>query len=398
MKKFISLLATVAMVSSLFVSVVKADFAPVVSTASEKLSNSDFNDLIGEDIPAGYDAYLVTVSFSSLGDLDCTIKTKKHSGRKLQGFGYQMTFDNIDNVETDYVLSVDNIFGVDLTEGFTGSKFTSIFSAGSAAAAYPTTASEISNAEGLPDAAMFVVTVKNDATVVATLDTNICVITYASNTPGTEETVNHATMSPASLTFAPAGPSKVDVTSVTISGATSATVGDSVALSATVEPNNATNLEVSWTKVSGDGAVSNSGVVTANSAGDIVVKATADGVDSANYTVSFAAAAPAEQIIPPVENKSEAQNIGTTALTDLQGKAVGEFKKNYGIAKFDTAITTGDKNYFVVATDDKAEEKQFAVDFSEIGVEAENANVSFFAIVKSATHKIVSVVLKAVAK
>ncbi len=107
---------------------------------------------------------------------------------------------------------------------------------------------------------------------------------------------------------------------------------------------------------------------------------------------------PAEEIINPVENKSEAQDIGTTALTDLQGKAVGEFKKNYGIAKFDTAITTGEKNYFVVATDDKAEEKQFAVDFSEIGVEAENANVSFFAIVKSATHKIASVVLKAVAK
>jgi len=107
---------------------------------------------------------------------------------------------------------------------------------------------------------------------------------------------------------------------------------------------------------------------------------------------------PAEEIINPVENKSEAQDIGTTALTDLQGNPVNEFKKNYGIAKFDTAITTGDKNYFVVATDDKAEEKQFAVDFSEIGVEAENANVSFFAIVKSATHKIVSVVLKAVAK
>lgn len=397
MKKLISLLATVAMVSSLFVSVVKADFAPVVSTASEKLSNSDFNDLIGEDIPAGYDAYLVTVSFSNLGDLDCTIKTKKHTGRKLQGFGYQMTFDDIDNVETDYVLSVDNIFGVDLSEGFVGNKFTSIFNAGSAAAAYPTTASEISNAEGLPDAAMFVVTVKNDATVVVTLDTNVNVVNYNANVYGEEEKTNHATMSPASLTFAPAGPSKVDVTSVTISGDKSATVGESVTLSATVEPNEATYPEVTWSKVSGVGSIdASTGVVTSDTAGDIVVKATADGVDSANYTVTFAAA---DVVINPDENTVGAVDETTTGkeFKDLQGKDVTLTKK-YGIAKFTPTVDTGANNYFLDVTDTDNNVQPFPVSFSELGVEAPGATVSFFAIVRSATHTIKSMVLRAVAK
>jgi hypothetical protein len=137
-----------------------------------------------------------------------------------------------------------------------------------------------------------------------------------------------------------------------------------------------------------------------------------EAVDGAEATIGTASAdkiyyavytedAPEEEIIAPVENKVDAQDKGTTALTDLSGNPVGEFKNNYGIAKFDTAITTGEKDYFVVATDDatpEANTKEWKIDFAELGVEAENATVSFFALVKSATHKIVSVGLKAVAK
>lgn len=211
---------------------------------------------------------------------------------------------------------------------------------------------------------------------------------------------NHNTslrFSPATITIGEAAaPATVDVTSVTISGDTAATVGDNVQLSATVLPDNATDKTVTWSKVSGNGDVSDSGVVTATAAGDVVVKATAGGVDSANYTVSFAAPAPT-----PVYTDSsivvKKPVSGTTGLTDLQGKDV-TLTANYGIAKFSKDIDIVANKYFVVATDSNDVEREFEVDFAAKGVEISNVSTTFFAIVKSADHIIKSIRLKEIAR
>ena len=379
MKKLISLLATVAMVSTLFVSVVKADFEPTVVTGKAKMTNDEFVDLIGEDIPDGYDAYLVTVSFADLGDLNCEIKTKKHSGRKLQGFGYSMTFDDIDNVETDYVLSVDNVFGVDLSEGFDGSKFTTIFNAGSASAAYPTTAGTISNADGIEDAVTLVVVVKNDATVTATLATNLNVITYAANTPGTEEPVNEATMSPASLTFAPAAApvtTTYTYTFKTYDGASdiaSDVIDEGDDVIAPTAPTREGFTFAYWSE-SIDGAEAT-----------VDTTATADKTYYAVYTEN----APAVVTIDPVADVAAVDESTTgKEFKDLQGKDVTLTKK-YGIAKFDTPVDSS-KTYKLYVQDTADNETEFDVDLGEV-----NGNASFFAIVRSATHIIKVMKLKA---
>jgi hypothetical protein len=84
-------------------------------------------------------------------------------------------------------------------------------------------------------------------------------------------------------------------------------------------------------------------------------------------------------------------------LTDLQGHDV-TLSKNYGIAKFTENIDTVAKNYFLHVVDDKEESADLPINFAEQGFDFESANVSFFAIVRSATHKVVSMTLKAVAK
>ncbi|MCR4693480.1 MAG: hypothetical protein K5664_06325, partial [Firmicutes bacterium] len=192
-------MATVAMMSTLFVSVVRADFQPTVTTVvGEKVTNADFVDYFDEDIPEGYDVYPVTVSFSDLGTLNTTIKAKKHTGRKLQGFGYAMTFDNIANVDTDYTTVYDDVFG-GLAAGFDGSTYTAVFNAGKASDAYPTTAGTVDGA--IEDAVTIWVVVVSGQTVTATLNTNMNVVTYASDVYGEEEATNFATMSPTSVTL-----------------------------------------------------------------------------------------------------------------------------------------------------------------------------------------------------
>nr|MCR4719259.1 Ig-like domain-containing protein [Bacillota bacterium] len=178
-------------------------------------------------------------------------------------------------------------------------------------------------------------------------------------------------------------------------------VGDNVQLSATVLPDNATDKTVTWTKVSGNGAVSDSGVVTATAAGDVVVKATAGGVDSANYTVSFAAAVPAD-IVPAVADK-DTYSSASTGLQDAFGNDVTiDSSRSYGAAKFENVVLDdGEYVYKVFATGtNKATglEETKSWDVVDGSVELTGASVSFIAIVRSATHTITSVVLKAFAK
>lgn len=87
-------------------------------------------------------------------------------------------------------------------------------------------------------------------------------------------------------------PTPVAVTKVEISGKTEAKVGEEVQLTATVTGTGNPAKTVTWTKVSGEGAVSADGKVTATAAGEVKVKATStvDTTKSAEHTVTFAAA------------------------------------------------------------------------------------------------------------
>lgn len=207
MKKIISLLATVAMISTLFVSVVKADFQPTVTTEKETLNNDDFKALTRKDIPDGYDAFLLTIGFSNLGDLNCELSVfGEHSGRKLQGFGYSMTFDSLEHVNTTWTRTMTSKFnGVNLSKGFDGNTYNVIFNAGSAGDAYPNEEANISNAS-ISEVLKFLVVVEKGETVTATLNTNMNIVTYSDDVYGEEEATNFATMTPASVQFAAAAP------------------------------------------------------------------------------------------------------------------------------------------------------------------------------------------------
>ena len=69
----------------------------------------------------------------------------------------------------------------------------------------------------------------------------------------------------------------VPVTSVTVTGASSVGVGRTIQLTATVLPINATNRTVTWSTSNNRATVSQSGVVTGVSTGDVTIYATADG-------------------------------------------------------------------------------------------------------------------------
>lgn len=108
------------------------------------------------------------------------------------------------------------------------------------------------------------------------------------------------------------------------------------------------------------------------------------------------ASAPTPVVIDDEGSKNTAS--GATGLTDLQGNTVPALSKNYGIAQFSTTIDTAANDYVLAVEDSNGDSTTFDVDFAEIGVEAASATVDFFAVVKSLTHTITSMVLQAVAK
>ena len=72
-------------------------------------------------------------------------------------------------------------------------------------------------------------------------------------------------------------PVDIQVTSVTVSGAKNVSVGQETTYVATVLPDNATNITVTWSVISkgGEASIDNQGVLEATSAGSITVRATA---------------------------------------------------------------------------------------------------------------------------
>lgn len=116
-------------------------------------------------------------------------------------------------------------------------------------------------------------------------------------------------------------------------------------------------------------------------------------VAGVSLTLPLAEAPAPEPGIAPVEAVATVAE-DATGLTDLNGDAV-TLDADYGIAKFDTPINTGLNKYYIVAKTATETSPDFLVDFSG-AVEAEG-NIAFYAIVKSTHGPITSLTLKAVA-
>ena len=192
----------------------------------------------------------------------------------------------------------------------------------------------------------------------------------------------------------------VPVTAVNLNKANLALkVGGSETLVATVDPSDADVKTVIWSTSDATVAtVTDAGVVTAVGVGTatITVASTENAEKKAECAVSVK---PADQAIEAKDTAIGAVDKEDTSktYTDLAGKAV-TMSKNYGIAKFEPTVNTSIMNYYLFVRDTLGVEEEFDVNFAELGVEAPDVKVSFFAIVKSATHIVEFMELRARAK
>jgi len=168
-------------------------------------------------------------------------------------------------------------------------------------------------------------------------------------------------------------------------------------LEATIAPPAADNTNISWsTSDASVATVSDSGVVTGAGVGTAIITVT---TEDGGYTDTCEVEVKAADVVIPAKNAEVGSVDESTvkSFSDLQGNDV-TLSKKYGIAKFDPTVDTAGKNYFLHATDTDGKEKEWAVNFGELGVEATDVKVTFFAIVKSATHIIETMELIARAK
>ena len=127
-------------------------------------------------------------------------------------------------------------------------------------------------------------------------------------------------------------PIVIPVESITISGPTTVEKGQTITLTATVSPSDATNKEITWSSETPNFAsVSEEGVVTAISKGSATIKATskADSKISASYTVSvtenFSITYPSAL---EVEGPTKAQEGEYVEFSVLSNTAIESMKAN----------------------------------------------------------------------
>ena len=133
--------------------------------------------------------------------------------------------------------------------------------------------------------------------------------------------------------MAQGGSSTVSVTGITLNKpAVSLGIGESVTLTATVAPSDATNKAVTWTSSDEDVAEVTNGVVTAISEGTAVITATtADGGFEASCTVTVR-----ENVVP-----EDAPKITITDIKTLPGKEIEvtvDLSDNTGFANLGIAV------------------------------------------------------------
>ncbi len=109
------------------------------------------------------------------------------------------------------------------------------------------------------------------------------------------------------------GSSTVAVTGVSLSGAETVVAGQTITLTATVAPNNATNKAVTWTTSNASVATVSGGVVTGVAEGTATITVTtADGSKTATKTITVTAA---QQKPPVAEIPEDAEGLAISGVT-----------------------------------------------------------------------------------
>lgn len=169
MKKIISLIASVAMLATVFTSVSAAEIAnnaPVTETTVTEITAEEFeNDWVGEALPDGQKAYLVEATatgldLSSVRSGSTAAAKKKRTGVLLMMAEYELKFDSVENVAA--------VYGVDGIATFTSEekKAYALALFNDAPTAYPTTTDTATAAVTATDAYVtaFVVTTTGPVT------------------------------------------------------------------------------------------------------------------------------------------------------------------------------------------------------------------------------------------
>ncbi len=112
MKKIISLLSAVAMLSASFVAFAAVGEIPaqdgsvtVITSTPVAIDNTTYEDNTGESVGEGYTAYQIGVSLSGTNGLDRTNRLQE-TGRLLSQLNYEITFADLTNVQQTGALSL----------------------------------------------------------------------------------------------------------------------------------------------------------------------------------------------------------------------------------------------------------------------------------------------------
>lgn len=204
-KKIISLLASLAMISSMFVAFAtgaSAAAAPVFTTSVEKVDADTYAEWTGGDLAAGYEGYMVQVDLSGLEEMKVVKSGTRFNGRRVSIFTYQLTFDSVADLDTVNTFCVDG--AMTAGDGFDGKTYTMPFS-GDAGSAYPAAAATI--AGDIENAVSVMVTIKEGKEVNAAVTGNLKINTYnaGSVTASEEFEAWDLTFTPAAIKIGNAG-------------------------------------------------------------------------------------------------------------------------------------------------------------------------------------------------
>lgn len=307
MKKIISIVSAIAMVATMATSFVSVSagsedgFVGSIATTSAvatKLTASQFKEIAEEDLAPGMVPYKVEFSLGSIGDLTCTKKQGKYSGRKL--VSAQLVIPSLkanDKVNADYVWLTENAFNGIVTEGFKENDYTLAYAAAAVGGAYPleTVTSAVTAVDGVYTVLM---TLNTEETVTIDYEMRAGVNTYTSNAVTGGE--NEAYKATGTITFGEVAKATLD--KVEIAGEATRDMkvgGDTITLSATAKNTDDTantTAKITWSSdASTIASVDENGVVTAVAEGTAVITATAKDGDitkTASVTVNVAKADP----------------------------------------------------------------------------------------------------------
>lgn len=401
MKKIVSLMTAVVMLSSIFVtSVFAADFpvGPAVLNGSARLATEEeaeayatyLEDEIGEELGAGDTLYAVDVAISGLGSFTNANTPALPQGvlpeLVLYKFDFGADFSKVFSVSDEAVVLMRGLLadGASALTGGTAVTIKYLLNDGKSLK------KNVPAAEG-EVLLTALIALSSNATATVT-DGSVTLGEFLKSKSHTDSKdykpfSENISFSPASLSF---GSTTVDVTGVTLDKSElKLKVGKTYDLTETVEPDKATDKSVTYSSNNTAVATVNAttGVVTAVAVGTATITVTTtDGEKTATCAVTVY-----NDVAPKAE---DAKIIDSTidGLKDVNGaKVTIDPSRSYGAAKFEN-VDLGAYNYKIVATDADGNEKEFEIADGDLEV---SGTASFIAIVWSATRTIASVVLRA---